>query len=147
MAFVNTLILLVLLAWSWVFTTTPLKIGEDVHLTIQSDIQKIIVDYLKEKNPNLKTINFDRLWTEAVDENQVKAHFIYSYTDENQNNETAKVTLEGFAVLNKDVDISNKEMEQWNFEELHLLNNVIEFTSPIQITSDEEPPVNESAKE
>ena len=135
MAFINTVILIVVLTVTWNFIHQPGVITEDTHVSIQSDLKQIIRDLITEKAPSAKNITFHRFWTESINKDSVKAHFKYSYDDipEDENIAPSKIVLDGYAIVNRSNELADN-VEYWNFEEFYLLNNRVEYTEPLKIS-------------
>lgn len=133
MKFIGVLVFLLAMNWSWSLIHSPTSISQSVHLGIQEDVKQIISTYIQENLPNSQNLTFDRFWTEKLKEGKVKASFIYSFEDENAEVGAAKVQVEGFAVLNKTPE-ETKDYEVWSFDELHILDNQIEFKEPLKVS-------------
>ncbi len=133
MKYLSLFILLILMATSWsAFHKVP-TISQETHAGIQSDLKRIITEYVQENLPQSKDVKFERLWTETNNEKQVKATFTYSFVDSSEEKGSARVSIDGYAILNK-AKSDNSELEVWNFDELFILNNNIQFEDPINIT-------------
>ncbi|MEZ4871861.1 MAG: hypothetical protein R2827_06385 [Bdellovibrionales bacterium] len=132
----NTLIFVAVMIVSWNYINQPSTIPESTHMSIQADLRNIIESTINQQAPNASRLQFHRFWTENVDSNTVKAYFKYSYDDVTGENldVTNTVTLDGFAIVNRAED-SSKNVEYWNFEELYLLNDQVEYTEPLRISS------------
>ncbi len=133
MKYLNLIILFAFVYWSWGVAKTPASISEETHLSLQQDLKTIISNYISENLPNSKNLKFERLWTERVNENQIKATFNYSFDDPGEDIAAARIIIDGYAVLNRKGQ-DNPEYEVWNFDELFILNNHIQFEEGEAIT-------------
>jgi len=133
MKYLSLFILIVLMTWSWKAFHQVGDVTEEVHTSLQSDLRDIISKYVKEKLPNSKNIHFDRLWTQTLSPNKVKATFAYSFDDNNSESTSAKVKIDGYAILNRTGEETG-DSEVWGFDELYILNNHVDFKDAIMIT-------------
>lgn len=131
MKIVSVIVLLVALIGSWRVAYSMRPIAESVHLGIQQDLKIIITDYIQKRLPEAKNIKFEKFWTETVRKNKVKAFFVYSFEDSSTENGAIRTQIEGNATLNKAAE--TEEEITWNFDELQIKDNHVEFIEPIQI--------------
>lgn len=134
MKIVSVLLFAVAMIGSWMAVNSRRPVAESVHAGIQDDLKKIIAEYVQKNLPNSKNLRFHRFYTENVNENRVRALFMYSFEDQSESGEMAEVILEGSAVLNKAQE--TPEVITWNFDELKISGNTVNFSEPIQITAE-----------
>lgn len=138
MKYLSLVVLLGAMSWSWSLTRHKATIPEDIHVGIQEDLKRVIKEYIEKNLPNSQNLRFDRFWTEALSHDKVKASFLYSFDETDQAEGPANVQIEGFAILNrdkgKDQSKTDAVPEYWSFDELHVLNNQIEFKNPVTIS-------------
>ena len=132
MKYLSLLVFLFAMHWSWSLVHDPANVSENVHLGIQDDLKRVISDYIQENLPKSKNLRFERFWTENLKKNQVKASFIYSFEDNAESVGPARVEIEGYAILNRDEN-TDEEYDFWNFDELYILNNRIDFKEPLRV--------------
>lgn len=137
MKVISLVVFIVALVGSWYLVQKQPTIPESVHVGIQSDLKKIIGEFILKKLPNAKNLVFKKFWTETLKENKVKATFAYTFEDTNESSGNVGMTIEGYAILNK-LSESPEEME-WSFDELHIQNSDVEFKDPIHISSKPDP--------
>lgn len=118
--------------WTWDLSSHRDEVSEAVHVEIQDDLKQLITDYIQKNLPQSKNLRFEKMWSEKVKENQVKASFVYSFEDENEEVGAARVEIEGYAILNRDLKPNEKE-DIWTFDELNILNNHIVFKDGITV--------------
>lgn len=133
MKYLSLTILLFFVYFTWTISQQSADIPEETHLSLQEDLRKIITDYIKENLPNSKNLKFERLWTERANASQVKATFTYSFDDPGEDISPVRVLIDGYAILNKKQK-QDSEFEVWNFDELYILNNHIQFDEGESIT-------------
>lgn len=148
MKIVSVMVFLVALIGSWMLVHAKRPVAESVHIGIQNDLRNIITEYVQKNLPESKNLRFEKLWTETVKKDKVRAHFVYSFEDKTESGEPAVVEITGSAMLNKIEE--TPEMATWSFDQLQILDNHVNFTEPVKITAgagelekDTEPPKQE----
>jgi hypothetical protein len=119
---------------SWVMVHAKKPVSESVHIGIQNDLRNIITEYVQKNLPESKNLRFEKMWTETVKKDRVKANFVYTFEDSSQGAESALVEIHGSALLNKIEE--TPEMATWSFDQLQILDNKVQFSEPIQITAE-----------
>jgi hypothetical protein len=132
MKYLSVLLFICAMAWSWSYTHRERPITEQIHLSIQNDLKKLISEYIQKNLPNSNNLQFDRFWTESMSINKVKASFVYSFEDKTERAGNARVAIEGYAVLNRAQETA--ESIEWNFDELVILNDHVDYQDPLQIS-------------
>ncbi|MBK7845019.1 MAG: hypothetical protein IPJ71_15260 [Bdellovibrionales bacterium] len=132
MKYLSLIVFLIALQWTWSFSHRPSNISESAHVGIQVDLKKIISDYITENLPTSRNLKFEKFWSEQLKKNVVKASFVYSFDDEDQESGNARVVIEGYAILNRDSKV-DETFDYWNLDELYILNNKIDFKDPMLI--------------
>ncbi len=150
MKIVSALIFLGALVGSWIAVHAKKPVSESVHIGIQNDLRNIITEYVQKNLPESRNLRFEKMWTETIKKDRVKAHFVYSFEDASQTGEPALVEIQGSALLNKIEE--TPEMATWSFDQLQILDNKVQFSEPIQITAQSgalegTPPATEEKKE
>jgi len=136
MKFINMIILLGLLSYSWCLFNSPLTVSEEVQMNLQNHLKTIIFNYIDETLVNAKNIRFNKMTTESIDKNNIKALFKYSFEDGSDNAGVTVNQLTGYALLKKNLRISddNPDAEEyWDFESLRILNNDIEYKDGLKV--------------
>jgi Co/Zn/Cd efflux system component len=132
MKYLSLIVFLIALQWTWSFSHRPSNISESAHVGIQSDLKKIISDYITENLPTSRNLRFEKFWSEQLKKNKVKASFVYSFDDDDKESGSARVVIEGYAILNRDSKV-DETFDYWNLDELYILNNKIDFKDPMLI--------------
>jgi hypothetical protein len=133
MKYLSLIALLIALSVSWSLVHRKSDLSEGIHVGIQDDLKKIITDYIQKNLPQSKNVQFERMWTERLSKDKVKASFIYSFEEENEEVGPARVNIEGYAVLNKQ-PAEAERANVWSFDELYILNNNLVFQRELSIT-------------
>lgn len=129
MKFVSLIVFVAALSYTWCLAHTKMPLAETVHVGIQDDLKNIIKNYIENNMEGATDIRFVRMWTETVNPSKVKAHFIYSFAD-SQNN---RIEMDGHALLNK-ISENNEEVK-FSFDELKIQNQSVVFDEPMNITA------------
>lgn len=118
---------------SWALVHSKRMVAESVHAGIQNDLRNIITEYVQQNVPQSKNLRFERMWTETLNPNKVRARFVYSFEDHDEKGEAVVIQINGTATLNK-ID-ETPQLVTWSLEELRIQDNTVNFTQPIQITA------------
>ncbi len=132
MKYLSTILFLAAMYWTWGLVTHDRPISEQVHVSIQDELKRIISDYIQQNLPNSQNLRFEKFWTESMDDNKVKATFTYSFEDSNDQVGAARVSIQGYAVLNRAKETSDSL--EWSFDELVILNNHVDFHDPMKVS-------------
>ena len=132
MKYLSTILFLAAMYWTWGLVTHERPISEQIHISIQDDLKRLISEYIQQNLPNSQNLRFDRFWTESLDDNKVKATFTYSFEDSNEQVGAARVQIEGYAVLNRAKETSDSI--EWSFDELVILNNHVDYQDPLKVS-------------
>ncbi|MGE4131558.1 MAG: hypothetical protein AB7F86_07950 [Bdellovibrionales bacterium] len=133
MKIISVALFVAALIGSWSLTHSQRPVSESVHVGIQNDLKNIIAEYIEKNAEQSENLRFEKFWTETINKSRVKAYFLYSYDDHDENGEPATIEVEGWAILNK-VD-ETPETVTWSFDQLNILNNQVTFSDPIKITA------------
>ena len=134
---VSLFIFLASFVWTWSLLTTKSTIGIDVHAGIQSKLAILIQDSIKAKKPNSSNFSIQRLYTEKMDDNKIKAYFSYRYFDVLEEQEEVEQTLTGEAILNRGLS-EDPKIQKWVIQSVKTDVNSVSFKEGLVITSDGE---------
>ncbi|MGH1467984.1 MAG: hypothetical protein ACRBBP_03760 [Bdellovibrionales bacterium] len=125
MKFLGLFILSVALYVSWgVFNGSGVLVSESVHMEIQQNLTKEIIQIIIKSNPTAYNIEVLEFWTETLDKDSIEAHFEFEFEDKNADGES-KVSKEGKALL---IKIKEAEGTQyWEAKEVSLEGQKVEF--------------------
>ena len=132
MKFISPILFGIAMIWTWTLSQAAQPVPESVHLGVQTNLKRIITEYVTKNLETAKNVQFDKMWTEVLKKDRIKAVFQYSFVDANKENGEAKVQIEGYAILNKSAETETSM--DWSFDELHILNNSVDYKDPIRIT-------------
>lgn len=134
MRYISLVFIVFLMWWTWSVIETPSALSEETHVGLQEDLRRIITDYIKENVEGASDVSFERFWTQALKENQVKTTFSYSFdeTSTTGNNGTTRIGVDGYAILNRTKE-QNTGFDVWSLDELNVLNNRVIFKEGITV--------------
>ena len=133
MKVISVLIFAVALVATWSAAHSKRLVSESVHAGIQSDLRNIITEYVQKNVPASQNLRFEKMWTETLSKDKVRARFLYSFEDKDEKGEPVVIQINGTALLNKAGETA--ELVTWNLDELRIEDNTVNFTEPIQITA------------
>jgi alpha-mannosidase len=137
MKIISLVVFVLALIGTWYISHRQQVVPESVHVGIQNDLKRIIAEYVQKNLPGSKNLIFKKFFTETLQNNKVKATFLYSFDDTNENIGASNLEIEGYAVLNKVGE--SAQSTEWSMDELHILNNSVEFKDPMKITPKVDP--------
>ena len=132
MKYLSLLVFIVAMYWTWGLVQDTPPVRESVHIGIQEDLKRIITEYIEKNLPTAHDIRFDKFWTEALKKNQVKASFLYSFDESSEKEPAARISIEGYAILNRQKS-DDPRYDVWSFDELFVLNNKVDFKEGLTI--------------
>lgn len=132
---VSLVVFIAALVWTWNVVHTQDAIGFETHSGIQMKLADLIKDTLTAKKPHAKDLSIQRLWTEAMSENKVRAVFSYKFTDTSDSGEALEQVIEGEAVLHREPSEDSK-VDKWTLQSVKTTNDFVTFTEGSTITPD-----------
>ena len=116
--------------FTWGMANKVPVVSIETHKLIQSELKDIIYQVLIQYRPLATDLRFQTIWTEKLSDNQLKAHFTYSFNDsDEQDGESVEQTQEGEVTLNR---ISQDQ--GWSLDEVVVSRQVLQFKKGIVIT-------------
>jgi hypothetical protein len=135
MKYISTVILFILLSWTWSLATTPRDYSLELYNSIEAEFENAIRAYIKEHRPDANSVIFRQLYTEAASTNgSIRAHFRYEIEAPAGGGESTSETLEGIALRHSP---DEGKTWVWNIEEV--IAPSIRFHEGIKITPSKEP--------
>jgi len=154
MKYVSLVLFTIALIWTWTLVHSTSDISFETHSGIQEKLAVLITDTVKAKKPTASEIVIEKIWTEVISNEKVKAFFIYSFKD---NTETGLVTSEirGEGILERKGETEDGS-DHWVLTNVHASSDAIQFddativTGSANSTEDETPaqtpPVTETSE-
>jgi len=131
MKYVSLLLLLYAMSYTWGLAHRKQAIPEQTHVGIQEDLKRVITDYIQENLPNSKNLIFKRFWTEPLSEEKVKASFVYSFEDANEQVGEARVEISGQAILSRQNE--TEETSIWSLDDLSVTSSQVDYKDPLNV--------------
>lgn len=131
MKYVSTILLVLAMYWTWGLSRTEQAISQTVHMGIQNDVKQFISEYIQTHSPNSTNLRFEKFWTEAVTDDQVKVIFTYSFEETGEAGPT-RLEIDGFAVLNRQKEIVNGI--EWGIDQIQVTSNNLDYQEPMQVS-------------
>lgn len=138
MRYLSLVFLVFTMWWTWSVIETPSALTEDTHVGIQEDLKRVITEYLQTNLTNVKDIQFEKFWTQTLEDNKVKASFSYSFEDAGEGDQPsdARIGIEGHAILNRQ-KAEDSEYDVWSLDELNVDSNKLTYKEGMIINSSE----------
>ena len=121
--------------WTWSLFTTKNAVGIDVHAGIQSKLAVLIEDVIKKKRPNSSNFQLNQIYTEKLEDNKIKAHFSYNFSDLLEDKESTDQTITGDAILSRSLS-EDPNVQKWVIQSVKTDSNSLEFREGLVITSE-----------
>lgn len=132
MKYISLFVFTAFLIWTWNVIHNESPISFETHSGIQEKMAAIITDTIKAKRPSVSEVLIEKIWTEVISENKVKAFFIYSFKD---NSETGLVTsqIKGEGLLERQKS-EDPTVDKWALTNVKTSNDNIQFDDSTIIT-------------
>lgn len=121
--------------WTWTLMTSKNTIGVEVHAGIQSKLAILIQDSIKAKRPNSSHFQLNQIYTEKMDDNKIKAHFSYKFTDMLEDQEKTEQIISGEALLSRSLS-EDPLIQKWVIQSVKTNANALEFKEGTVISAD-----------
>lgn len=136
---VSLIILLLSLVWTWSLFNSPSKMNTQTHAEIQSKLTLLIEDTIKNKKPLSSDFEMKQMYTSAINENLVSAHFSYKFKDQmdagTPEAEGIEQSISGYALLAK-IPSENQDLQKWVVQSIKTDQQSISFAEGLVVTGD-----------
>jgi hypothetical protein len=137
---ISLIVFIAAFIWTWSLFNSPTTMGVDIHAGIQSKLTLLIEDSVKAKRPTMTNFQLNKMYTEKVDDNKVKAFFTYQFDDASAGDagdkqDVATQSISGEAVLVKALS-EDPAVQKWLLQSVNTGNETLDFKEGITITSD-----------
>ncbi len=132
MKYVSLVLFTIALAWTWNLVHSKSDISFETHSGIQEKLAALITETIKAKKPTASEIIVEKIWTEVMSSEKVKAFFIYSFKD---NTESGIVSSEihGDAILERKGATAEGD-DHWVLSDVHASSDAIQFDDATIVT-------------
>jgi hypothetical protein len=130
--YISLILFVVALSWTWHLVHSDSPVSFETHSGIQEKLANLIVDTIKSKRANASDIVIQKIWTEVVSSEKVKAFFVYSFKD---NSESGPVTSEikGEGLLEHQGEDAEGN-DRWVLTKVQTSSDAIQFDDATIIT-------------
>ncbi|WP_413582786.1 hypothetical protein [Bdellovibrio sp. HCB288] len=129
---VSVIVFVAALVWTWNVIHTNEAIGFETHAGIQTKLAELITNTLSAKKPNAKELRIDKLWTESLNDNKVRAVFSYKFTEISESGESLEQVIEGEAILHREP--SEDKTDKWTLQSVKTTNDIVVFSEGSTVT-------------
>ncbi|OQW50482.1 MAG: hypothetical protein A4S09_01430 [Proteobacteria bacterium SG_bin7] len=133
MKFVGVSVFLIALKWTWSLALCEPVVDARTHVQVQQELRGIISQVISQLRPSATHLKFNSIWTEDLGDNILRAHFNYSFKDQDESGEEVMQTEEGFGTLNRIKDERNSDTNAWSLDEVTVSQEVIDFKKGVVI--------------
>ncbi len=125
---------------TWFLLNSPAKMSTQLHAEIQSKLAILIEETIKTKKPQSSDFQMNQMYTNAINENLVSAHFSYQFKDimnsDADSAEGVEQSITGYALLAK-TPSENAEQQRWVIQSIKTNQESVSFSEGIVVTTDE----------
>lgn len=132
---VSFFIFIAAFVWTWGLFTSKNSIGIDVHAGIQSKLAILIQDSIRAKRPSSSHFFLQKIYTEKLDDNKIKAYFSYRYSDALEEQEEIEQMMSGEAILSRGLS-EDPKVQKWVIQSVKTDVSNLSFKEGLVITSD-----------
>ncbi|QLY25180.1 hypothetical protein [Bdellovibrio sp. KM01] len=131
---VSLVVFVAALVWTWNVIHTNEAIGFETHAGIQTKLAELIKATLSAKKPNAKDLRIEKLWTESMNDNKVRAVFAYKFSETSEAGEALEQIIEGEAVLHREP--TEDKTDKWTLQSVKTTNDIVVFSEGSTVTPD-----------
>ncbi len=118
---------IVILCTSWYIyqgsTSRSYQVSWEFHARLQKGLQEFVVNHIKENLPSATNIQFLSLWSELINDDEIKVFFEYQFQHPSEEQLTSS-KLKGWALLNP---ASENPQESWTIKKVSIDQESIEY--------------------
>lgn len=137
MKYISLIVFAIALTWTWMVIHDNNAVSFETHSGIQEQLAVFISDTVKAKRTSATDIVIEKIWTEALGEKKVKAHFIYTFKD-NQGEGLVATQITGEGILERQPEDGSGN-DRWTLTQIQTNSDSIVFEDALLVTPGEEP--------
>lgn len=122
----SLVVFVIALVWTWSLIHSSVAIGTETHSGIQEKLATLIQQTVQKKRPTAQDIQVTRLWTEALDDNKIRAVFAYRFFETGEGGEKLEQTVEGEALLHREPGPDSR-IDNWVLQKVTTTNDNVAF--------------------
>jgi hypothetical protein len=134
MKYISLLLFTFALGWTWHLVHSDSPISFETHSGIQEKLATLIVDTIKAKRSSASDIVIQKMWTEVISPEKVKAFFVYSFKDVSESGGTVTSEIKGEGLLEHQGEDAEGN-DRWVLSKVHTSNDAIQFEEATLITN------------
>lgn len=131
--FIGVAVFLIALKWTWSLALCEPAVDARTHVQVQQELRGIITQVISQLRPSATQLKFNSIWTEELGDNILRAHFNYSFKDQDESGDEVVQTEEGFGTLNRLKDEDSANSNAWSLDEVTVSQQVIDFKKGVVI--------------
>lgn len=139
MKYLSLLLFIAALAWTWNLVHTESDISFETHSGIQEKLAALITDTIKARRPHATDILIEKVWTEVLSPQKVKAFFVYSFKDASEESGPVSSQIQGEGILERQSDDGSGN-DRWILTKVQTSSDAIQFEEAAVIKSGPEEP-------
>lgn len=124
--------------WTWSLFNSTSKVSTQIHAEIQGKLAILIEETIKTKKPHSSDFELNQMYTSAINENLVSAHFNYKFKDqltaEGTSSEAIEQNISGYALLAK-TPSENKDVQKWVVQSIKTNQESVSFSDGLVVTA------------
>jgi hypothetical protein len=133
MKYLSTILFALCLGWTWKVIHTQGSVPFNTHAALQSKLAEIIANTIQTMKPDSENFKMEYLWTEALPNGQIKAHFSYKFEEVDAEQDIVENGLEGYAILEKEKSIADTD-DKWTVVDVKTNSDTLNFREGLVIT-------------
>ena len=118
--------------WTWGIVHSTPALSFETHSGIQEKLAAYIIENIKAKRPTASNIVVDKMWTEPLDENKVRAVYMYSFKEVGESGPLS-TQINGEAILEHTPDDGSGQ-DHWVIKKMQNSSDAIEFDEATLVT-------------
>jgi hypothetical protein len=127
----------VALVWTWNVVHGVPEVGFETHSGIQEKLSELIVETIKSNKSTATDIHIDKLWTELISPEKMKAFFVYSYHEQGEAGPLTN-TIKGEGWLERQPE-DDSGTDRWSLTKVRTTNDSVIFEDGLLVIPDKEP--------
>ncbi len=132
MKYISIVVFAAALIWTWTIVHNSSPISFETHSGIQERLAETIINTIKTKRPSASEITIEKVWTEVLATNKVKAFFVYSFKDATESG-SVKSEIRGEGILERQAD-DGSGSDRWALSKVKTTSDAIQFDDATIIT-------------
>lgn len=141
MKYISLILFTVALVWTWNLVHKEPAISFETHSGIQEKLAVLISETIKAKRPTATDVLIEKVWTETLNPGKVKAVFVYSFKEANDEGSTSS-QIKGEGILERQEDDGSGN-DRWVLTKVQTSSDAVQFEDATIITGSANAPVTE----